>query len=70
MADRRSRRRTAPARTLIGPLAMLLGGVGAGAVLWHVLMRDPEPSGPATEQLTRHDQQLLERLLDGRRGQQ
>jgi len=61
-------------RALIAPLAMLLGGVAAGAALWHVLMLEPIPGrvsgGVTAERLSRQDQQALERLLNGRRVEQ
>ncbi len=61
MADRRARRLRPPKRALIGPLAMLAGGVVAGAMLWHYLMLERGPGVP--ERLTQHDRQALERLL-------
>ena len=73
MADRAARRRTAPKRSLIGPVAMLLGGVAAGAVLWHVLMLDPTPAWwgerRAPEKLSQHDRDALDRVLDDRRAE-
>ena len=67
MANQRARRRTAPKRTLIGPLVMLASGVAVGALVWRVLMLEPGPSGAAhlatTERLSQHDQQALDRLL-------
>lgn len=69
MADRR-RKRHAPRRALIAPLAVLAGGAVAGVMLWRLLMLEP-PSGralpSASEQLSQHDRQALERLLDERR---
>jgi hypothetical protein len=70
MADRR-RKRHAPRRALIAPLAVLAGGVVAGVMLWRLLMLEP-PSGraalpSASEQISQHDRQALERLLDERR---
>lgn len=70
MADRR-RRRHAPRRALIGPLAVLAGGVAAGVMLWRLLMLEPASSRTglpdASEQISQHDRQALERLLDERR---
>lgn len=66
MADGLARRRTAPKRTLIGPLVMLASGMAVGALMWRLLMLEPaqsagERAGP--EQLSRHDRQALDRLL-------
>ena len=69
MADGRARRRTAPKRTLIGPLVMLASGLAVGALMWRVLMLEqvPNPGGrTAQEQLSRHDRQALDRLLGDR----
>ena len=64
MEDRQRRRRTAPKRTLIGPLLMLVGGMAAGGLLWHLLMLEPSPADARLrEQLTRQDQQALNGLL-------
>jgi uncharacterized membrane protein len=66
MGKQRGRRRTAPKRTLIGPLVMLAGGVAVGAVMWRLLMLEPAPSTSfrfSREQLSRHDRQALDRLL-------
>ena len=55
------RRRTAPKRTLVGPLVMLLGGGVAGVLLWRALMREP-PVAPvhvtASDPLTAGDGQV------------
>ncbi|HYR96966.1 MAG TPA: hypothetical protein VEM57_09520 [Candidatus Binatus sp.] len=69
MADPRARRRTAPKRTLIGPLVMLASGMAVGALMWRLLMLEPvqSPGGRAgPEQLSRHDRQALDRLLGAR----
>ena len=65
MANTRARRRTAPKRTLIGPLVMLASGVVVGALMWRLLMLEPAPiaRGPGHEQLSQHDRQALDRLL-------
>jgi hypothetical protein len=67
MAKAGSRRRTAPKRTLIGPLVMLAGGMAVGALMWRLLMLEPGPSAglrvSRPEQLSRHDRQALDRLL-------
>jgi len=65
MDDRQRRRRTAPKRTLIGPLVMLASGAVVGGVLWHVLMLEPSPAARAGEQLTQHDRQALDGLFVG-----
>jgi uncharacterized membrane protein len=52
---------------LIGPLALLAGGAVAGVGFWWLLMLDPAPAPrvrAVAEQLTRHDQSALDRLLD------
>lgn len=68
MADQRWRRREAPIGTLIGPLAMLAGGAVAGVMLWRLLTLEPAPPavGSGSEQLSRHDRQALERVLQDR----
>jgi hypothetical protein len=65
MAKQRARRRTAPRRTLIGPLVMLASGMVVGAVVWRLLMLDPAPIGRfgGHERLSRQDRQALDRLL-------
>jgi len=67
MANQRGRRRTAPKRTLIGPLVMLASGVAVGVLVWRVLMLEPGPTEgmrlPATERLSHQDQRALDRLL-------
>ena len=66
MADGRARRRTAPKRSLIGPLVMLASGMAVGALMWRVLMLEQvgNPGGRAgQEQLSRHDREALDRLL-------
>lgn len=71
MANQRARRRTAPKRTLIGPLVMLVSGMAVGALMWRLLMLEPAPSSglrvSGHEQLSSHDRQALDRLL-GERG--
>jgi xanthosine utilization system XapX-like protein len=67
MVKRRRRRPAPPKRTLIGPLAMLAGGALAGAMLWRLLTFEPAAPGwraPQGEQLSQHDRQVLERLLE------
>ena len=65
MANQRARRRSAPRRTLIGPLVMLASGMAVGALVWRILMLDPAPLGRVggREQLSQHDRQALDRLL-------
>ena len=65
MANQRARRRTAPKRTLIGPLVMLASGMAVGALMWRLLMLEPAPVTRVAghEQLSRHDRQALDRLL-------
>jgi hypothetical protein len=64
MAHQRSRRRTAPKRTLIGPLVMLAGGMAVGVVVWRVLMLEPAPLGRSVpERLSHDDRHALDRLL-------
>ena len=62
-----ARRRAAARGGLIGPLALLAGGAVAGVGFWWLLMLDPAPAPrvrAVAEQLTRHDQSALDRLLD------
>ena len=65
MANQRARRRTAPKRTLIGPLVMLVCGMAVGALMWRLLMLEPVPVGRVAghEHLSRQDRQALDRLL-------
>jgi uncharacterized membrane protein len=68
MAERGSRRRRPSRRALIGPLVMLAGGMASGALVWRTLMLDDPAATPvAGEQLSRHDQQALDQLLNERR---
>jgi hypothetical protein len=67
MADSRRKRRGAPKRALIGPLVLLTGGALTSAVVWRLLMLDPRPTASvATEQLSRHDREALQRVLGER----
>lgn len=59
MADRRSRRRGAPKRTLIAPLVMLACGVATSALVWRLLMLEPR----SPEALSPQDQHALEHVL-------
>jgi hypothetical protein len=74
MAHRRRPRSTLPTRALLGPLAVLAGGMVAGVMLWRFLMLEPPPGahGRATdhERLSPHDREALEALLDRRRSRQ
>ena len=63
MAKQTTRRRTPPKRTLIGPLAMLAGGMGVGLLLWHFLMLEPPAPGWHGERLSQQDRAALDRLL-------
>ena len=67
MTNQRARRRTAPKRTLIGPLVMLAGGMAVGVFMWRLLMLEPGPTTrvrvPGQEQLSRHDRRALDRLM-------
>jgi uncharacterized membrane protein len=66
MATKGRRSRTAPRRTLVGPIAMLAGGAAVGALVWHVLMIMPPTGAHAwrgAEQLSREDRTALERML-------
>jgi hypothetical protein len=59
------KRRSAPPKAFIGPLAMLLVGAVASVLLWRTLMLEPAAVG-GSEQLSSHDRQALERLLPTR----
>ena len=68
MADRQRRHR-APQRALIGPLVVLGVGAVAGVMLWRILMLEPAPTvreWSGSEQLSQHDRQALDRILDER----
>jgi len=64
MAKANARRRTAPRRTLIGPLVMLASGAAVGVMVWRFLML--EPAGARwrmSEQLSADDRAALARIL-------
>ena len=60
------RRRTAPKRTLVGPLAMLAGGAVVGAAIWRFLMFASPPGVDPAERLSPQDHQTLDRVLHER----
>ena len=65
MAKAKARRRTAPTRTMIGPLVMLASGAAVGVIVWHYLMLEP-PAGErwrVSEHLSANDRAALARLL-------
>lgn len=61
------RKKTSAAMAVARPVIMLAGGAAAAFAMWHVLTRTPEPvastDGAASEQLTQHDRQALDRLF-------
>ena len=69
MAERK-RRRTAPKKTLIAPLVMLVSGAAVGVMLWRFLMLESAPPGLRVvrpEGLSQSDRRALDRVLEGRR---
>jgi hypothetical protein len=67
MANETRRRRTAPMRSLIGPLVMLASGMAVGVLMWRSLMLEPAPTDAhraGLEQLSRQDREALERVLN------
>jgi len=66
MGKETGRRRTAPTRSLIGPLVMLASGMAVGVLMWRSLMLEPASGGghrTRLEQLSRQDRDALERVL-------
>jgi hypothetical protein len=65
MAKVKLRRRTAPKRTLIGPLVMLASGAAVGVMMWRFLMLEPSPGARwrVSEQLSAGDREALARVL-------
>jgi len=67
MEGEHRRRRGAPVSTLVKPVLLLATGAAAGLVVWRVLMLEPPgPGRVGTEQLSRHDRQALDGLLNQR----
>jgi hypothetical protein len=67
--NRRHARTHVPGRAFLRPLVMLAAGIAAGAVLWRTLMLEPSAptsTGAEAEQLSAHDRQALDRLLEHR----